>query len=125
MFNQQIHGSKRSVEDFTEFEQRTAYFNGDHVAAAKKSANLLDRTSQVVLVAQMQNMIDFPPAPKLGVFGKLDPAKATEELRWQELFFGKAHCAECHTPPFYLDHQMHDLKVERYQWPGAPCGGSD
>ena len=34
MFNQQIHGSKRSlrsVEDFTEFEQRTAYFNGDPI----------------------------------------------------------------------------------------------
>jgi len=30
--NQHIHGSKRSlrsVEDFTECEQRTAYFNGD------------------------------------------------------------------------------------------------
>jgi len=30
VFNQQIFGSKRglrSVEDFTEFEQRTAYFN--------------------------------------------------------------------------------------------------
>ena len=37
LFNQQIHGSKRSlrsVEDFTEFEQRTAYFNGDEIHAA-------------------------------------------------------------------------------------------
>jgi len=34
--NQQLHGSKRSlrsVEDFTEFEQRTAYFNGDPIRA--------------------------------------------------------------------------------------------
>ena len=41
LFNQQIHGSKRSlrsVEDFTEFEQRTAYFNGDHVSATRKGA---------------------------------------------------------------------------------------
>src|SRR6187200_2844441 len=39
LFNQQIHGSKRSlrsVEDFTEFEQRTAYFNGDPIRAMKK-----------------------------------------------------------------------------------------
>ena len=39
VFNQQIHGSKRSlrsVEDFTEFEQRTAYFNGDPIHAMKK-----------------------------------------------------------------------------------------
>ena len=41
MFNQQIHGSKRSlrsVEDFTEFEQRTAYFNGDPIHAMKKGS---------------------------------------------------------------------------------------
>ena len=39
LYNQQIHGSKRSlrsVEDFSEFEQRTAYFNGDHVSATRK-----------------------------------------------------------------------------------------
>jgi cytochrome c peroxidase len=54
MFNQQIHGSKRSlrsVEDFTEFEQRTAYFDGDHVTAAKKGVHLPDRSSQVALMA--------------------------------------------------------------------------
>ena len=46
LFNQQIHGSKRSlrsVEDFTEFEQRTVYFNGDAIHALKKGANILDR----------------------------------------------------------------------------------
>lgn len=49
LFNQQIHGSKRSlrsVEDFTEFEQRTAYFNGDHVSATRKGVNLPDRTNR-------------------------------------------------------------------------------
>src|SRR5256885_5954235 len=71
VFNQLIHGSKRSlrsVEDFTEFEQRTAYFDGDHVTAAKKGVNLPDRASQVAMMAQMQNMFDFPPAPKLNMF---------------------------------------------------------
>lgn len=118
MFNQQIHGSKRSlrsVEDFTEFEQRTAYFDGDHVIAAKKGVNLPDRASQVAMMAQMQNMFNFPPAPKLDVFGKLIPEKATEsELKGQELFFGDAKCGECHPAPFYLDDKMHDLKVERF-----------
>jgi cytochrome c peroxidase len=64
MFNQQIHGSKRSlrsVEDFTEFEQRTAYFDGDHVTAAKKGVNLPDRASQVAMMAQMQNMSTSRP----------------------------------------------------------------
>jgi cytochrome c peroxidase len=49
------------------------------------------------------------------VQGKLDPAKATEsERRGVEIFFGKGQCAGCHPPPSYPDHQMHDLKVERF-----------
>ncbi|REJ71557.1 MAG: cytochrome B6 [Planctomycetota bacterium] len=121
LFNQQIHGSKRSlrsVEDFTEFEQRTAYFDGDHVTAAKKGVNLPDRTSQVAFMAQMQNLFDFPPAPKLDEFGRLIPEEASEqELKGEELFFGKARCAECHPAPFYLDNLMHDLHLERFYEP--------
>jgi cytochrome c peroxidase len=117
LFNQQIHGSKRSlrsVEDFTEFEQRTAYFNGDEIHAIKKGMNILDRI-QVSHMAQMQNMLDFPPAPKLNLEGKLDPNKATEsEMRGQNVFFGKGQCASCHQPPTYLDNQMHDLRVEQF-----------
>jgi cytochrome c peroxidase/peptidoglycan hydrolase-like protein with peptidoglycan-binding domain len=117
LFNQQIHGSKRSlrsVEDFTEFEFRTAYFNGDPIHAMKKGFTILPRV-QVAHMAQMQNMFDFPPAPKLDVQGRLDLAQATErERRGAEIFFGKGQCAGCHPPPTYLDHQMHDLKVERF-----------
>ncbi len=118
MFNQQIHGSKRSlrsVEDFTEFEQRTAYFNGDSIRAMKKGFQEIPR-SLIPNMAQAQNMFDFPPAPKLNLLGRLDPKKgATEsELRGEKLFFGKANCAVCHPAPFYLDHQMHDLKLERF-----------
>ncbi len=119
MFNQQIHGSKRSlrsVEDFTEFEQRTAYFNGDHVSATRKGVHLPDRPNQVAMMAQMQNIIDFPPAPTLDPSGKLDPAKATaKELAGEQIFMGKGRCAECHIPQqSFLDHQMHDLKLERF-----------
>ena len=117
LFNQQIHGSKRSlrsVEDFTEFEQRTAYFNGDAIHAMKKGANILDRI-HVSHMAQMQNMLGFPPAPKLTPLGHLDPQKATQsELRGERLFFGKAQCSACHPAPFYLDNEMHDLQVERF-----------
>jgi cytochrome c peroxidase len=118
VFNQQIHGSKRSlrsVEDFTEFEQRTAYFNGDEIHAIKKGMNILDRV-QVSHMAQMQNMFDFPPAPKLDpVTGRLDRAKATpDELRGEQIFFGKGQCASCHTAPNYLDNQLHDLHLERF-----------
>ncbi len=112
LFSQHIHGSKRSlrsVEDFTEFEQRTAYFNGDATHALKKGMNILDRM-HVTHMAQMQNMFDFPPAPKLTVLGHLDPQLASEsELRGEKLFFGKAKCADCHPAPYFLDNQMHDL----------------
>jgi cytochrome c peroxidase len=111
MFNQQIHGSKRSlrsIEDFTEFEQRTAYFDGDQVTAAKKGVFLPERSAQVAMMAQMQNMFDFPPAPKLDVLGRLIPDKATkQELAGEEIFFGKGKCAECHKPPFFTDDKMH------------------
>lgn len=118
VFNQQIHGSKRSlrsVEDFTEFEQRTAYFNGDEIHAIKKGMNILDRI-QVSHMAQMQNMFDFPPAPKLDpVTGRLIRGRASEsELRGEQVFFGKGQCASCHPAPFYLDNQMHDLHLERF-----------
>jgi len=119
LFNQQIHGSKRSlrsVEDFSEFEQRTAYFNGDHVSATRKGVNLPDRPNQVAMMAQMQNIIDFPPAPKLDPFGRLDPALATpQELSGEQIFMGKGRCAECHVPQTaFMDNNMHDLKLERF-----------
>ena len=88
------------------------------MTAAKKGVNLPDRGSQVVMMAQMQNMFDFPPAPKLTVFGKLDTKKATDqEMMGQEIFFGKGRCAECHPAPAYLDNLMHDLKVGRFYKP--------
>jgi cytochrome c peroxidase len=117
LYAQKIHGSKRSlrsVEDFTEFEQRTAYFNGDPIRAMKKGMNILDRIP-VSHMAQMQNMLDFPPAPNLDVLGRLVPARATEsERRGEALFFGKAQCSACHPPPFYLDDKLHNLQVERF-----------
>lgn len=112
--NQQVHGSKRSlrsVEDFTEFEQRTAYFNGDPIHAMKKGFMILDRV-QVTHMAQMQNMFDFPPAPKLTVEGRLDSDQATEqEMLGEKVFFGKGKCSACHPAPFFLDNQYHDLRV--------------
>jgi cytochrome c peroxidase len=123
LYNQQIHGSKRSlrsVEDFSEFEQRTAYFNGDHVSATRKGVNLPDRPNQVAMMAQMQNIIDFPPAPKLDAFNRLDPAKATpNELAGEKVFLGKGRCVECHAPQTtFMDNNMHDLKLERFYEPG-------
>jgi len=118
---QRLFGSQRalkSIEDFTEFEQRAAYFDGDPVIATKKGVNILERGSQVHFMAEFQALLDFPPAPKLNIYGRLDEQKATEaELRGQELFFGKAQCAVCHTPPYYTDNLMHNLRAERFYKP--------
>jgi cytochrome c peroxidase len=118
LYVQRLFGSQRAmktVEDFTEFEQRAAYFDGIPADAARKGTNVLERGSQVHFMAEFQELLDFPPAPKLNVFGKLNSAKASEsEMRGQGVFFGKGQCASCHTPPYYTDNLMHNLKVERF-----------
>jgi len=115
---QRLFGSQRAlktVEDFTEFEQRAAYFDGDVDLAAKKGVNTLDRATQVHAMSEFMELLNFPPAPALRVDGKLDPRKATAaQARGQALFFGKANCASCHAPPYYTDNSMHDLQVERF-----------
>ena len=118
LFAQKLFGSQRalrSIEDFTEFEQRAAYFDGDPVKATRRGVNILERGSQVHFMAEFQSILDFPPAPKLNVFGGLDPQKATDaERRGEALFFGKAQCGVCHPAPFYTDGLMHNLMVERF-----------
>ncbi|MBN2577746.1 MAG: cytochrome B6 [Pirellulales bacterium] len=115
---QRLFGSQRalkSIEDFTEFEQRAAYFDGDPVIAVKKGVNVLERGSQVHFMAEFQEILDFPPAPKLNIYGVLDPNKATEsELRGQDVFFNKGHCAVCHPSPYYTDNLMHNMRAERF-----------
>jgi cytochrome c peroxidase len=118
---QRLFGSQRalkSIEDFTEFEQRAAYFDGDPVIATKKGVNILERGSQVHFMAEFQEILDFPPAPKLNIFGVLDPARATPaELKGEALFNGKARCAACRPAPYYTDNSMHNLRAERFYKP--------
>lgn len=123
---QRLFGSQRAlktVEDFTEFEQRAAYFDGDPVIATKKGVNVLERGSQVHFMSEFEAILDFPPAPKLNVMGRLNRSKATaSEIRGEELFFGKANCSGCHAAPYYTDNLMHDLDVERFYKPRLEAG---
>ena len=102
---QRLFGSQRvlkTVEDFTEFEQRGAYFDGDQCMAAKKGVNVQERGSQVHFMAEFMALLDFPTAPKLNIYGKLDSTEAgASELRGENLFNGKALCIACHSPPYY------------------------
>ena len=115
---QRLFGSQRalrSIEDFAEFEQRAAYFDGDPVIATKKGVNILERGSQVHFMSEFMSILDFPPAPKLDLFGKLDPKKASpSEMAGQDVFFAKGRCAECHPAPHYTDNTMHSLRTERF-----------
>ncbi len=118
---QRLFGSQRglkSIEDFTEFEQRAAYFDGDPVIATKKGVNVLERGSQAHFMGEFQNILDFPPAPKLNIYGKLDKAMSSKQARFGEaLFNGKAKCSFCHPAPYYTDNLMHNLKAERFYKP--------
>lgn len=112
---QHFFGSKRALrtlEDFSEVEAKTAYFDGDPVIALKKGARRFTR-EEIAAMAAMQNMIAFPPAPKLNIHGKLNPKKASKsELRGEKLF--TTNCASCHSTPYYTDNSAHDLQVERF-----------
>jgi cytochrome c peroxidase len=122
---QRLFGSQRAlktVEDFTEFEQRAAYFDGDISKAAIKGSNVLERGSQVHFMGEVQALLDFPPAPKLDVFGKLNATASESEKRGEAVFHGKARCATCHPAPYYTDNTMHNLKTERFFKPNTVLG---
>jgi cytochrome c peroxidase len=117
VFAQRTFGSKRnlrSLEDFTEVENNTAYFDGSDQDALRKGARHFNR-GELAAMAAFQNIIDFPPAPKLTPTGDLDRSKATPgELRGEALFRGKAQCATCHSGAYSTDNLSHDLQVERF-----------
>jgi len=81
------------------------------VIATKKGVNILDRGSQIHDMAEFQEILDFPPAPQLDVFGKLDPKKANAArtprpgslLRQRAMF-------RLHSAPYYTDNLMHNLQ---------------
>ena len=83
--------------------------------AAKKGVNVLERGSQVHFMAEFLALLDFPPAPKLDIYGQLNPdVSSADEIRGEKVFRGKARCVFCHPAPYYTDNSMHDLKAERF-----------
>jgi cytochrome c peroxidase len=115
---QRLFGSQRamkSVEDFTEFEQRAAYFDGDPVQAEKKGVNILERGSQVHFMAEFQDILDFPPRRSSTSSGSSiarRPARAS--CAASRCSSARAGAAAVHAPPYYTDNTMHNLRVERF-----------
>ena len=83
---------------------------------------MLERGSQVHFMAEFQELLDFPPAPKLDIFGKLNATATESEKRGEALFHSKAKCATCHPAPYYTDNTMHNLKTERFYKPVTVLG---
>jgi cytochrome c peroxidase len=86
---------------------------GEHVGSSYGPINQ-DVTFEQIKASRMA-VLDFPPTPKLNIYGELDAAKSSpNERRGEALFTGKARCMACHSTPYYTDNSMHDLKAERF-----------
>jgi cytochrome c peroxidase len=112
--NNLLFSSRRSIRSTPHFSEVEEYFDGDIALQLQIGGRQLDRPS-TNRMGDFNAIIGWPPAPKLDRLGKLIPSKATAaELRGEALFNGKAKCSVCHPPPFYIDNQMHDLRVEEF-----------
>ena len=118
MFNQQIHGSKRSlrsVEDFTEFEQRTAYFNGDEIHAMKKGFNILDRIQVIAHGADAEHVwLPAHAQARSAGASRSGQGDARASCAARSYSRARANVPSCHPAPFYLDNLMHDLRTEDF-----------
>ena len=119
---QRLFGSQRAlktVEDFTEFEQRAAYFDGDPVIATKKGVNTLERGSQVHFMAEFQELLDFPAGAQAGPVRQARPREGDAGSRCAARSSSSARrsAPSCHPPPYYTDNLMHNLQAERFYKP--------
>ena len=107
---QRLFGSQRAlktVEDFTEFEQRAAYFDGDPATAAQEGRQPARARQPGALHGRVPEAARLPAGAEAGRVRQARPgeAPATPELRGEELFFGKAQCADL--PPAAVLHRQH------------------
>lgn len=120
-FNLMQLSSKRSIRSLDHFAEVEEYFDGDPGMQQAIGPRAVKREVSNRM-GDFNSIIDNPPAPKLTPLMKLDPHLATEqELRGEELFYGKAQCSKCHYGPQFVDDYMHDLFVERF-YVGRPEG---
>ena len=113
---QRLFGSQRalkSVEDFTEFEQRAAYFDGDPVIATKKGVNILERGSQVHFMAEFMEILDFPPGPQAGPVRQARPRRRRPPRKWPGRRCSSARAAARNAIPALLHRQHHAQPAHR------------
>lgn len=113
--------SKRSIRSMDHFAEVEEYFEGD--PGIQQAIGPRSQQRQVTnRMGDFNAILDFPPAPKLGLLYKLIPSKSTkQELLGEKIFNEKGKCITCHSGPAFVDDYMHDLKVERF-YVGRPEG---
>lgn len=120
-YNMMQLSSKRSIRSMDHFSEIEEYFDGDPAMQQAIGPRAVQRQVSNRM-GDFNAILDFPPAPKLKPLLNLDPKKASAaELRGEQLFRGKAQCAQCHYGPAFSDDYMHDLQVERF-YAGRPEG---
>ncbi|MGH7183691.1 MAG: hypothetical protein ACREJN_17180 [Nitrospiraceae bacterium] len=62
-----------------------------------------------IRVTSARHDLGKPSSHELNIY-----KSTASERRGQDLFFGKATCADCHQPPYYTENSMHNLKTERF-----------
>ena len=120
LFNQQIHGSKRSlrsVEDFTQFEQRTAYFNGDHVSAhaqGREPARPHEPGRDDGADAKHHRLPAGSEARSLWDVS-IPPRRPSRSSPASSCSWARASAPSATFPQTaFMDNNMHDLKLERF-----------
>ncbi len=76
--NQRLFGSQRAlktIEDFTEFEQRAAYFDGDQVSAAAKGINPWSVAARSTSCPKCRSFSTSRPPPACRITAKTRPQK--------------------------------------------------
>ena len=86
------------MEDFTEFEQRAAYFDGDPVIATKKGSTFSNGVARCTSWLSFRSSWTSPQPPSLALYGKLNPNQRPPRLRSEgrNCSSAKRHCAGCH-----------------------------
>ena len=93
------------MEDFTEFEQRAAYFDGDPVIATKKGVNILERGSQVHFMAEFHGYPRLPAGPEAGPVRQARPEEGHRRGTGagRRCSSSRAAAPNATPPPYYTD----------------------
>ena len=116
---QRLFGSQRAlktVEDFTEFEQRTAYFDGDIVDRHEEGREPARARQPGRLHGRFSGDAGFSAGAQARCLRQARSRQGDRRPRCaaRRSSSARANARTCHQPPYYTDNLMHDLQTERF-----------